>query len=374
MKPHILILTDPYGKPAFAPRLRFLCDYLVKQGYFIEVYTEQFESISFAHAYPIYEMPTSRSKLSWLLCAIFSLLTDWRNRHFSRWVQTATKDKDFDLVFCTTFSTFPLRAAKEVAAKKHIPFIADIRDLDEQVPNAQYQYHRQWWTHPFRAWYRNINIHRRNQVLPFASAVTTVSPWHVDFIHNLNPHVHLIYNGFDSEQFYAQDLPSSKFLITYIGRLYEFQQPALQLVSQAVRELNISDIELNLHFPNSRYLPITEVGDEIRRSSVVLVFTSQDTHGMMTTKFFEALGCEKPILCIPSDNGLLAQTIQATNAGIATDDVEAIKAFIVDKYKEWKSKGFTRQPVKNKEQFNRQTEAQQFEQLLLNLCKRKSLS
>lgn len=358
---NILFLTDPIGKPSYAPRLRFFCDYLTRQGYRVEVWTEAMESYSFIHDYPIYELPAYRNGIDWAIKSFWSLLTDWRNRHFSKKLQQQLEHRSFDAVLCTTFSTFPLRAALDVARAKHIPLIVDIRDLDEQVPNAQYQSHRSWWARPFRNWYKRVNIRRRNAVLRQADCITTVSPWHVDFIRQFNPNVHLIYNGFDPKQFFYEAVPAPQFLISYIGRIYEFQHK--DLIEQAVRELNISDIVLNWHTPEYRSIPITEVGDEIRRSSIMLVLTSAQTHGMMTTKFFEALGCEKPILCIPSDKGCLAQAMTETNAGLASDDIDEIKQFILDKYNEWKQNGFTRQLVRNKEQFNRENQAKQFEDL-----------
>ena len=358
---NILVLTDPIGKPSFAPRLRFVCNYLTQQGYHVEVWTEELESYTIAHNYPIYELPAYRGTLDWIIKSFWSLLTDWRNRHFSTILQRKLLDRPFDIVWCTTFSTFPLRAALEVARNKHIPLLVDIRDLDEQVPGAQYQSHRGWWTLPFRMWYKKVNIHRRNRILRQADCVTTVSPWHVDFIRSFNPNVHLIYNGFDPKQFYFQGVTSSQFLISYIGRIYEFQHT--DLIEQAVQELNIPDIVLNWHTPDYQPIPTTEVGDKIRRSSIMLVLTSTETHGMMTTKFFEALGCEKPILCIPSDRGCLAQAMAETNAGLASENIDEIKQFILDKYNEWKQNGFTHQPVRNIEQFNRENQAKQFEDL-----------
>lgn len=364
MSLRILILADPYSKPSFNPRLRFLCNHLIQKGHTIQVYTEQFQTYDFPHQYPIYEKPKLyHSTWQWAWQSLWSLLTDWRNRKFSQWLSLQIKEQDFDLVFCTTFSTFPLRAAQEVANEKNIPLFVDIRDLDEQISGAQYQSHRQWWTYPFRNWYKKINIRRRNRVLRTANTITTVSPWHVDFIRQYNPNVHLIYNGYDPTLFYPANQPTDTFLITYIGRLYEFQN--MQLVENAIAELQVADIHLNLHTPQHNPIAIHAVGDAIRKSSISLVLTSTDAKGMMTTKFFEALGCEKPVLCTPSDHGLLAQTICDTNAGLASSDMNEIKAFILDKYHEWQERGYTRQAVINKEQFSRGKQAEQFEQLFL---------
>ena len=364
MKLNILILADPFGKPSYAPRLRYLCNYLAAKGHTIAIYTEQFQPYDFAHTYPIIEKPIAyHNQWQWAWQSLWSLLTDWRNRQFSQWVREQVKAQQFDLVFCTTFSTFPLRAAYEVAQEKHIPLITDIRDLDEQVPGAQYQSHRQWWARPFRNWYRAVNIRRRNRVLRQTNWITTISPWHVDFIRQFNQNVALIYNGYDPAQFYAKDMPTNIFRLSYIGRLYEFQSTAL--IEQAVHELNLPNLELNIHTHEYQPIPLDKVGDELRHSSIVLVLTNPNTKGIMTTKFYEAFGCEKPVLCTPSDNGLLAQTIRQTNAGLASSDINEIKEFIIEKYREWQQNGYTRQAVINKEQFSREKQAQQFEQLFL---------
>ncbi len=368
MPRRILIVSDPYSQPSFIPRLRYLCDYLAQHGYEPVVYTEQFQPHDFPHTYPIYEKPIYyRHAWQWLLYAVWSLLTDWRNRQFSRWLRCQVRDNtpSFDLVFCTTFSTFPLRAALDIARTYHTPLFVDIRDLDEQVPDSQSQAHRQWWARPFRYIYRTVNNHRRNRVLRHADCITTVSPWHVDFLRRFNRNVHLVYNGYAPALFYPQNLPAAEFLVTYIGRIYEFQSTSL--IEQAIRELALPDLRLHLHTPDHNPIPTSEVGNEIRRSSILLVLTNPSAHGMMTTKFFEALGCEKPILCTPSDESLLAQTIRETNAGIATSDIEEIKAFILDKYHEWQQNGYTRQAVVNKERFSRQHQAEQFEQLFQSL-------
>ena len=366
MSRRILIVSDPYSQPSFIPRLRFLCGYLVQCGYQPVVYTEQFQSHDFPHTYLIHEKPLYyRHSWQWLLLALWSLITDWRNRQFSRWLCRQVQNDSFDLVFCTTFSTFPLRAALDVARLHHIPLFVDIRDLDEQVPDSQSQSHRRWWARPFRRIYRTVNIRRRNRVLRHADCITTVSPWHVDFLRRFNANVHLIYNGYDPIQFYPQDIPSKEFLITYIGRIFEFQSTSL--IEQAVRELALPGLRLNLHTPDCNPIPISEVGDEIRRSSILLVLTNPSAHGMMTTKFFEALGCEKPILCTPSDESLLAQTIRDTRAGLASSDLDEIKAFIIDKYHEWQTRGYTRQPVIGTDRFSRQHQAEQFLQLFQSL-------
>lgn len=391
-----MVVADAFGPPSYAPRLRSVCEHLVAQGWFIELYTEQFVPLPFAHDYPIYECPLYRNRSwDWTFKALWSMLTDWKERAFSRWLLAQTKDKQYDLVFCTTFSTFPLHAAWEVARAHRIPLHVDLRDIDEQAPNSQYQAHRQWWARPFRKLYRAIQIRRRNKVVRQADSVTTVSPWHVDFVKHLNPRTTLIYNGYDQRLFVPQNITTDTFRILYTGRIYEreLQDPMLfiQAVStlppmedfiidwytdekgqETIRELAIRfGCEALMHF--HPYVSTGEIPALLHQCSIALVLSHkaeiEGPHGIMTTKFFEALGVEKPVLCVPSDEESLADVIQQTNAGIAASDAEQVRTFIMDQYTAWKAKGYTRQAVhpEQKKRFTRQYQAQQFEQFFRQL-------
>ena len=46
-----------------------------------------------------------------------------------------------------------------------------------------------------------------------------------------------------------------------------------------------------------------------------------------------------------------------------------MKDFVMDKYQEWKQKGYTRQRAQHKELFTRQHEAEQFEKLFIEIMK-----
>ena len=120
------------------------------------------------------------------------------------------------------------------------------------------------------------------------------------------------------------------------------------------------------------YVSIDEVPELYRKSSICLVFSNKATgdgpKGMMTTKFFEIAGSEKPLLLVRSDEAHLAEAIRNTNTGLAAENKEEIIRFIREKYSEWLQHGFTHQPI-NKDAvslFNREVESAQFEQLLLS--------
>ena len=376
----LLVVSDPPAAPGYLPRVRFLCEYLVQKGVDVTLLTEEYSDLAFAHSYPIETIRMyNGTTFDWFIKTVWTLFTDWHNRAFARKYLTAKRSNSdnglsakrsvseavFDAVLCSAFSDFPLGAAQRIAQALNVPLYCDIRDLDEQVEDSTYQYHhRTWWTMPFRRLYRAVHIRRRNKVLRAAKAITTVSPWHAEFIKavsGVRPEsaVSVVYNGYDAAQFYPQDIPAKQFIISYIGSLFEWQQAGLNKVRQAIDESGLP-IQLELHTPTHNPLAHNTLGDAIRRSSILLVLTNERTHGMLTTKFYEALGCEKPVLCVPSDKGSLAELIAYTNAGIATDDIEVIKAFIRERYEEWQQNGFTRQATQHRETFAREAQYDQY--------------
>lgn len=370
-KKRILVLSDPPAAPGYLPRVRYICDYLVRKGYELTLLTEQYQPLSFAHSYPIITIPMySGSTFDWFVKSIRTLFTDWHNQVFaSKSLQlSAVSRQPWDLVLCTAFNDFPLGAAQRIAKALRVPLLCDIRDLDEQVDDSQYQYHHQSrLLLPFRHIYRAVHIRRRNKVLRAANAITTVSPWHADFIKAIcgrQSAVSVIYNGFDEKQFYPQDISTKEFRITYIGSLFEWQKEALRKVQEIADELHVI---VDIHTPVNNIISHDQLGNAIRRSSIMLVLTKTHTHGMLTTKFYEALGCAKPVLCVPSDEGALAELINYTNAGIATDDPDQIKVFVLEKYQEWLQQGFTRQATQHREVFSRETQCEHLESIMKSL-------
>jgi len=389
--PKILIIADGFGAPSYNPRLRALCDYLYSQGYPITVVVEHIAELPFRHDYPIHELRLySGSKLDWTVKNVWGLLTDWKNRKFSAMVEELYGSETFDIVFCTTFHTCPLRAAIDFGKRHHLPVITDIRDLAEQAPGNQVNYlaHQSRALRIFVKPYQQVNICRRNRQLRQADCITTVSPWHVAFLKQFNPRTELIYNGYDADIYKPEDVRCKEFVISYCGKFFGKPIQDADLLFAALAQLRELPYRLVIHTnPDGRqlfralaelygvnaeingYIPQSEVLQLYRKSSILLVLTNQasaqNVHGLMTTKFYEALGIEKPVLCVRSDEECLAQVIAETNAGIAATTVEEVKAFIMDKYGEWQAKGFTRQPVKGKQVFSRQQQVRQFEQLIL---------
>lgn len=401
----ILLLMDAPGAPLYAPRMRYLISNLTKRGWRFTVISEKMPHTDFHFAdcqhlqFPYYEDKSKlRNRLRWIADKLFNL----KEHRFLQFIKKHIEPSEVDCILCSSFHTFPLPTAARLTKQWNLPLIADLRDIAEQWGETPYMQHP--ICTPFRSvnkqltqTYTRQSIRQRNKALETASSVITVSPWHQKTLQPVHPSVRLIYNGYDEYTFIPKNIPSETFHIIYTGKIYDVQLRNPLLLFQALDALReqgrlpenlsvdfycekgiqdelselakrhcIADrIHIDNFVSNQQVIPL------LHRSSICLILTNKadhnGPHGIMTTKFFEALGVEKPVLCVPSDEECLADVIQQTNAGLAATSVEEIQAFILDKYAEWKKNGFTRQAVlqEEKQRFSRQYQAKQFEQLFM---------
>lgn len=342
----LLILTEKIAPPAYTPRIQTLVRYLRSQG------------------------------------------------HECDWVDDGNVSPldiaSYDWIVCSTYYYYPLSLAGHLSRQYHKPLLVDLRDIAEQWGKEGFHTRHlpwKWLDRPVQDIVQRIRIIRRNRVIRQATTVTTVSPWHRDFLSRINPNTHLIYNGFDAEELQPRHTVTDVFRITYMGQIHDLRLRNPERLFQVVSSLNKLDISLdfytgdrnkeellslalhyNLPLHIHPFVPRSELSSIMHQSGIMLFLTTRSTpegtHGIMGTKFYEALGVEKPLLCIPNDNDCLEKAINDTHAGLASDDTEEIRAFILDKYNEWKTKGYTHQAVINKEPFTRQYQAKQFENLL----------
>ncbi len=388
----LLILTDAPMAPLYIPRVRYLVKNLHLRGWDCTVVSEKMPDSDFVFPdcrYIGVEYYGKHKRLRWWADQLFGC----KEKLFYRFVRKTLQDEPFDALLCSVFNTFPLPSAARLAHERNVPLYVDLRDIAEQwgeTSNAQngIQTRLAWLNRAIERLYRKRAIRRRDKALKQAQAVTTVSPWHKQFLRSKHHNVRLIYNGYDEMTFVPKNVKTDEFVISYTGRIYDFRLRDPQLLFAAIDELRAEDrlpkeLRVDFYIDESEkamlkdyqsnilrihpFVKNEEVLTILHRSSISLILTNKTTdkgpHGIMTTKFFEALGVEKPVLCVRSDEECLAAVIRDTNAGLATTNIEDVKAFVLDKYAEWKANGFTRQAVKNKEQFSRQYQASQFEEM-----------
>ena len=139
----ILIITDAVTQPLYTPRVRNLYHYFLQKGIEIDWITEKYEPIpdNFnikLHEIPFYKHKGIIGKLEWIIKNFLNILFDYKNNYFTKKIQSLTKSKQYDLVFCSTFHTFGLKAAYNIAITKNIPLHIDLRDIAEQCNNNEY--------------------------------------------------------------------------------------------------------------------------------------------------------------------------------------------------------------------------------------------
>ena len=394
MPKRILILCEAIAPPAYSPRVLTLAQYLQDQGWQCTILTEECEQQAFdTDICTIHQMPAYHNLLADKLCY-------GKDKALYRYAVEKLDMANYDLIFCSTYYYFPLLAAQKLAQRYHLPLVVDLRDIVEQWGKESY------FTRRLTPWkgldycigklYERKQLRMRNRVLKHADAVTSVSPWHKQVLAQYNERTHMIYNGYDEQLFVAKDVKSEVFQLAYLGKLYSTKLRDPRLLFAALRELlsegqiDQEDLRVLFHVDEAGkgqlqelaqeyeinsvvdiqgYIPRAQIVDVMHESSILLVLTTQSTpegtHGIMGTKFFENMGVEKPVLCVHSDEECLAQVITETQTGLAATEVDQVKDFVMDKYLEWKQKGYTRQRAQHKELFTRQHEAQQFEQLFL---------
>lgn len=404
----LLIICDMFP-PAFAPRMGYLSKYLTRMGWQVTVVTEYIADNTFEFLTGYAEVHCVRyykasgkiaQRIEWVWVMLLDLLFSYKDRKIINTCLPLLKAHPYKGILCSTYRTFPLTAAKTLATRAHLPFVADLRDIIEQYASNEYISH-QFHTFPgldafITRQIRKRLLKKRNEALEVADCVTTVSPWHVEVLKQYNPNVKLIYNGFDPELFYPQQIKTSRFIITYTGRLLSLAIRNPELLFAAIARLSADKVIVPKTFrvvwytdPASRsiidqeaerqgvqsfmeyhtYVPASEIPLILNKSSVLLsltnMFDASGPKGFMTTKFFESLAVEKPILCVRSDEAYLADAIQETHSGLAATRVDEVYDFLRYYYKEWQEKGYTTAPV-NRDKlsvYSRKEQANQFAQI-----------
>lgn len=408
----VLILCDMFP-PAFAPRMGYLCKYMKRAGWQPVVVTEEIPENMFAFLANL--VPTTYvrffharhpllRKVEWLLVFLLDFFFHYKDRKMAKVADRLMQSQPFDAVLCSTYRTFPLPAALRVAKKYRLPLIADLRDIVEQYAANEYiskSFHTfPWLDRQITLRYRRHLLRNRNRVLRQADCITTVSPWHVETLSAYNPNVRLIYNGYDPELFFPEHPRTPRFLLTYTGRILSFgirdPRPLLEAVSRLAEEHRIEPEHFALVWyvdDHSRrllseaaemyhvekfmeyhpYVGADRIPDILHHSSILLQIANKcdenGPKGIMSTKLFEAMATEKPLLCVRSDESCLEQTIRETRTGASARTADDAYRFILSHYQQWLRQGYTAvEPDRAAVQrFSRSKQAEQFMQLITEL-------
>ncbi|MDR1880133.1 MAG: glycosyltransferase [Tannerellaceae bacterium] len=401
----ILILCDMFP-PAFGPRMGYLCKYLARAGWKPVVVTEHIDDHTFefltGHV-PVTYIRYYRAKgkvarkLEWAFVFLMDICFHYKDRKMAAVASKQLKTGEYAGILCSTYRTFPLPAARKLARKYNLPFIADTRDIIEQYAADEYIARPPrlfpWLDRQIIRLFRYRLLRDRNRALREAACITTVSPWHVEMMRRYNPRVELVYNGYDPELFYPAHVPTPQFRITYTGRLLSLATRDPELLFKAIHILSdigfirpeefrvqwyIDDASVELIRPLADlygiaaymdypgYVPADRIPAILNESSILLQLANKagegGPKGIMTTKLFEAFAVEKPLLLVRSDESYLEETIRRARAGKAVRTVNETSGFILRYLDRWKKKGYTKVLVRREETavFSRSKQAEQF--------------
>jgi glycosyltransferase involved in cell wall biosynthesis len=236
-----------------------------------------------------------------------------------------------------------------------IPWVADLRDAI--LWNADRRFERTAVQAKEKALERIVRL-----VAQRADAVVAVSETIADEVRRFDPagQVRVIPNGCDFDDFAGLEYrPGDRFRITHTGSFFGKRNPRAFLSALAssglddvvarfvgdfrsvdrewVRELELGDrLELLDYLPHRRAL-------ELQRDSEANLLLLPEAAGrgkvVPSGKIFEYLAAERPILAAVPTDGVAAQLVRETGAGVvvAPDDEDGLREALVGLHARWKA-------------------------------------
>ena len=396
MPRRILVLADLYP-PHFAPRVLSLVRYWVSLGWQVVVATEeikQWNSSGHGRVFegvedlcPTYRIPLRKSYSVWesLEEAFFST----KERAFGQVLERQLKMDEFDLIVSFSYRTFPHGTAAQLAQKYHLPVVMDSRDIVEQYPRYEFlPSHKGQKSLPkklFLSLLKHQYIRQRNRAFRSAQKIVTVSPWHQNVLQKATKGipVEVLYNGYDRSLFYPREPERTpRFTLLFTGRLLTLARsnpsPLFEALSSDALRPIIEEGLLEVAWyvdEQSRELieeclsrfpafvaslqqihsmqPFVRVPHLLQQSSMVLMLGTPETphgaHGIVSTKIFEALAMEKPILMVMGDKAIGEEILKRARGGCPAGQISEIIDYICHCYEQWRSLGYTQIVEPNRE-------------------------
>ena len=269
----------------------------------------------------------------------------------------------------------------ELKKKRAVNWIADFRD-----PWTEIDYFEQL---PLTKRARYIHDSLEKEVLETADAVLVVGKTMKKKFEHFSSSIHVLTNGFDTEEVAKRVALDTKFSITHIGLMNADRNPhafwralkeiteentsfandyEVQLVGKIAPE--VKDSIRGLELQNVReigYVPHKEVKVYQSRSQVLLLAVNnvKSAKGILTGKIFEYLQAKRPILAVGPTDGDLAEVIADTNAGVLVDfnDVASMKTALLKMYDLYKGEGL-KVHSKNIQQYHRKNITKELSEII----------
>ncbi len=277
-------------------------------------------------------------------------------RQFAVGEGSALLEKErFDVMLSSSFPATCHLIAHELKNQHGIPWIANFQDPWTQ--NHYYSY-----TRAGRFFERRLEV----KTLSNADALVIVSePWaeKLRLLHH-EKKVYVIKNGYDPDEVVSAPL-TSKFTITYTGRIYQEKQdpnPLLRAISEVVSCGEMNREHVDIRFVGSpehliekeiKRLGLEDIVSlspqvprhialEKQRESQVLLLLNWDDPGEVgvhTAKIFEYLAARRPILAIGGPRSVVSELLEETGAGIHAQGHEHLKRVLMSFYEDYMNRG-----------------------------------
>jgi glycosyltransferase involved in cell wall biosynthesis len=280
-----------------------------------------------------------------------------------------------------------LTIAAKIAKNRDIPWIADFRDIQEQDAASGFR---------LKLLHYRMFIRRRH-IIRSASAIVTVSDYHARTLNKKSgKKVNIIPNGFDPEMFKGKNLIRfKKFSIIYMGRILNEwlrnPKPLFDALDLLIKDGNFDekDIEVLFYGTEAELLekllrshkcrnvvravsrvPYKEVPTILQNSCILLALTNKGRMGILTTKVFEYIGAQRPILCVPGDGGELDALIRDSHSGVSCARAESVATVLKHWYAEWKRTGTVVCQSKKNEilKYSREKQTERLANILSCVC------
>ncbi len=275
-------------------------------------------------------------------------------RRMLRKAEDLVRREAFDVIWSTCGPGVDHRVADRLSRRHGIPWVADFRDLPDQIedtPTAR----------------RTVRTERR--VCASTSAMVCVNQWHADRLASRHEvPVYVIPNGYDPADFpSAGPHRSNKFTIAYFGTLYRERydlRPLLVAIDRLVQrgDMDVSDVEVALYTPSkgsplagpppyvrdfgcapavswSDWVPYHEMIRRQQKATVLLLLSASGAPGITTGKIFGYLASGRPVLNVPADNGVVDDLLAESRGGRSASTPEEIAEILKTWYDEWKQTG-----------------------------------
>lgn len=307
------------------------------------------------------------------------------------------QDTHFDVAFISAppyslYSSYGLGCF--LKKKFNLPLVIDFRDIPGELGQAEPLYMKGMnWLY---------RLYQKYTLKKYADAVVTVTDGISELLkkqHGIDTTV--ITNGFDPDDLRLSNhnIKLLKFRIVYTGSVYPGSGDFLFLID-AIWELiktgvlALSDISLEFYgninkksfgeaFLKHPCFSIVHIYPLLswqqckeKQNHAALLLQSYDSNistnnnVILSGKLFDYLSACRPILLLPSDNGIIANLLRQTNAGNAISSKKELIIYLQDKYYEWQQTGTVKYmgDLESIKRYSRKVQAEQFINVFNQCC------